>query len=786
MARKSAISLLLFASAAAATPPEAGLYYDRARPGHGLDLQVVGDRLVGTVYTFEADGQPVWYLVDGLWNGQSATITIDEYRYDPAATPPARRQASHPGAALARVTSDGECGDGSARPGIAERLDFRFAIAGESWRWCMEPIVPASELPQRALSGSWYGGEGDSGWGLISYLYGTPGSESAFHTLYLYDAEGRPRWAYATTPAAETAFTPDFVYARGYCRSCATQALATVLAGPASLRLVTPRSDVDHNRIAFDLSYPYGSGGRFTRSDQPLRALTTMPAPAGVVATREGLVAGTTVRPDLTRYLAIPYAAPPIGALRWRAPQPALPRTRPHLQASRGPSCAQRESGDGQFPSDLGVRAEDCLQLNVYTPEPRMGAGRPVMVWFHGGGLTQGSAVEVRGDGSLFYDGGLLTDDGVVVVSVNYRLGPFGYLAMRPFAGEAPDHPTAGNYGLLDQIAALQWIREHIEAFGGDPGRVTIFGESAGGLSTCALLASPLARGLFHRAIMQSGGCPRNLAGLETATTSNEAGYTQGDRILGLAGCAGVADRLACMRAIPWQQLVDLTQPTVGFGREGEDFGLLVDGYSLLEPAGVAVAAGRAAAVPLIVGINADELTTLLPAASRPQSVAEYEALVRQTVPTLWPQVLALYPASAYAEPWLAWADLLDDLQFACPARAYSAAHAAAGNPVWRYVYTHVFNNPSAQFGAFHGAELLFVFGPSAGFTAAESDLSAQIQRQWTRFAATGDPNGGNDPPWPRRTASDDVAIELDDARRGLITDYRKTTCDFWSRYVAF
>lgn len=786
MPRLPAAVLLTLASVVSAAPPQPGLYYDRTRPGHGLDLQVVGDRLVGTFYTFEADGQPIWYLVDGSWADQSAAITLGEYRFDAAAMPPASLHATFPGAVLTRVGSDGECGDGSARPGIGERIDFRFTMAGESWRWCIEPIVPASELPQRGLSGSWYGGDGDSGWGLISYLFGATGSETAFHTLYLYDAEGRPRWAYASTPAAETAFTPEFVFARGYCRTCATQALATVTAGSSSLRLVTPRDDVDHNRIAFDLSYPFGAGGRFTRGDMPLRVLTVVPPPVGVVATREGLIAGAALRPDLSRYFAIPYAAPPIADLRWRAPQPASPRTWPHTQTTRGPSCAQNASGDGFFPSDLGERSEDCLQLNVYTPEPRPGAGRPVMVWFHGGGLTQGSAVELRPNGSPQYDGGLLTDDGVVVVTANYRLGPFGYLAMRPFAGEAPDHPGAGNYGLLDQIAALRWVRDNIDAFGGDPTRVTIFGESAGGLSTCALMASPLARGLFHRAVMQSGGCPRNLPGLETPTANNEAGYTQGDRILALAGCASVADRRACVRAIPWQQLIDLVQPTVGFGRVGEDFGLLVDGHTLLEPTGLAVAAGRAAPVPLIVGINADEFTTLLPASGRPQTIAEYEALIRQTFPGLAQQVLALYPANAYAQPWLAWADILDDLQFACPARAYSGAHAAVGNSVWRYVYTHVFANATAPLGAFHGADIAFVFGPSDSFTAAESDLSAQVQRQWARFAATGDPNGGIDPIWPRRTATDDIAIELDDVRRGLIADYRKTTCDFWGRFVAF
>lgn len=777
---------LLLTGALNAAPPSPGLYFDRSRDGHGLDLQIVGDRVVGTFYTFAEDGQPFWYLVDGSWSGDVGNVEIVEYRYSAGATPAATVAARFPGARLERVASATNCGNGSARPGAPSLYDFRFSIGGESLRWCLEPIVPASNAAEAALSGSWYAGEADTGWGLISYLFGETGAAQAFHTLYVYDSSGRPRWAYAAEAAPDTAFMPDFRFARGYCRSCASAALTTQSAGAASIVLVTPRADTQNNRITLALDYPYGVGGRFDRTERTLLPITVVPRPALVAATREGLVRGMTLGTSGAVFLGLPYVAPPIGNLRWRAAQPAAPRAQPLQASAFGTACPQNATSDGIYNSTLGPRGEDCLKLNVWTPELREAAARPVMVWIHGGGLVQGSSGEMRPDGTPTYDGAKLADDGVVLVSINYRLGPLGYMAMREFAGESPDHPSAGNYGLLDQIAALRWIRDNIAAFGGDPARVTIFGESAGGVSTCALLASPLARGLFHRAIIESGGCLRSIPALETAPAGQDPGFTQGARVMGAAGCTGQVDRKACMRALSWETLISVAQPTVGFGRSGEKYGLLQDGYALTEGPGTAIANGRAAPVPLIAGINNDELTALLPASARPATVAAYETLVMQTFPTIGAQVLQQYPASAYPEPWYAYTDLLDDLQFACPNAAFTRNFASAGNPTWRYVYTHVFAGPTAVYGAFHGAEIAFVFGPTSTATAAEANLSAQMQRQWTRFAASGDPNGGGDPNWPRRLPTDDVAIEFDDVARGLIQDYRKPYCDFWSRYVVF
>lgn len=780
------IMALLFCGLTQAATPTSGLYYDRYRSGHGLDLQIVGDGVVGTFYTFEADGQPIWYQVYGPWSGERGTLEIVEYRYSAGGAPAAEVHARFPGATIERVANDGACGDGRGRPGIRERFDFRFTIAGESLRWCLEPIVPTSTAAETTLSGSWYAGPEDSGWGLISYLFGSADAVTVFHTLYVYDGDGKPRWAYAAAAAPNTDFAPEFQFARGYCRVCASVPLQNSAAGIATVRLVTPRNDVDFNRIGLNLRYPFGSGGEFMRSDRALRVLTHAAAPSGVAITREGLVAGAELNAAIVGFTGIPYAKAPLGDLRWRAPQSASARLRPFAATAFGNACPQKEIGDGVFNSDVGSRSEDCLQLNVWTPELREGAARPVMVWIHGGGLVQGSAIERRPDGRLVYDGAKLADDGVVLVSINYRLGPLGYMAMREFAGEYPDYPSAGNYGLLDQIAALRWVQANIAAFGGDPARVTIFGESAGGVSTCALLASPLASGLFQRAIMESGGCLRALPTLETAPAGQIAAYAQGSSVIENAGCAGALDHKACMRALSWETLIDVAEPTVGFGRSGQKFGLIEDDYALLEGPGLAIEGGRGARVPLIAGINADEMTTLLPTSARPQTVAAYEELIRQLLPTLWPLALQQYPAANYPEPWYAYAELADDLQFACPNAAYTRNHAAVGNSTWRYVYTHVFAGANAALGAFHGAELAFVFGPTASATAAEADLSAQVQRQWARFAATGNPNGGNDPNWPQRLVNDDVAIEFDDVARGLIHDYRKPYCDFWSRYIAF
>ena len=776
-------SLLLLMTATAHAAPSNGAWFDRTRDGHGMDWQIVGNRLVGGLFTFDAAGEPIWYLIDAAVVADNAVGELIEYRASGDALPAIHQRNA--GLEIRQVTNAAACGDGSARAGANQLFDVRFVIDGQASHWCLEPLLPAGVIAESALSGSWYGGEADRGWGLITYRFPSNGSAVAFSTLYVYDASGKPRWAFAGHAPELSELGPALRFARGYCRQCPSQTLVLSPAGNASITLITPRNDVGFNRVALAMSYPFGVGGQFIRSDRPLHVLLSTPPPAAVVATREGIVEGR-IEGGQTHYLGIPYVAPPLGRLRWRAPQAALPRASVLRAFTPAASCAQKEVAEGIGQTSLGTRGEDCLQLNVSAPPQSQAGGWPVMVWIHGGGLTQGSAVETRlSDGRLLYANAVLADDGVVAVSINYRLGPLGFLAMREFAGEAPDHPTAGNYGLLDQIAALKWVRDNIAAFAGDPRRVTIFGESAGGRSVCALMASPMARGLFHRAIIQSGACPLSSAKLDVVNGTQASAYSQGDRVLFNSGCAGSVDRKACMRDIDWQTLIDVTQPSIGFGRPGENFGHVDDGFALPVAPGVAMANATAAPVPLIVGINADEMTTLLGPTLQPQTVAEYEAIVNQQIPQVANQALALYPASSYATPTLALADLYDDIGFACPARAFSLKHANAGQPVYRYVYTHVFAQ-TAALGAFHGAEIGFVFGPGASFNAAQIELSQKVQRYWTRFAASGDPNGSADPIWPQRTLSNDVAIDLDVVPRANINDYRKSYCDFWSRFIAF
>lgn len=748
-----------------------------------MDWQIAGDRLVGGLFTFDAEGEPSWYLIDASVVADTAVGELIEYRASTNALPSIHQR--HPGLEIRQASNAATCGDGSARDGATRLFDVRFVIDGQLNHWCLEPSLPTDVIAESALSGSWYAGEADRGWGLITYRFPSNGTAVAFSTLYVYDAAGKPRWAFAGHAPEESELAPTLRFARGYCRQCPSQPLVLEPAGNASITLITPRNDVPFNRAALAMTYPFGVGGHFIRNDRPLQVLLSTPPPTAVVATREGIVEGK-IEIGQTRFLGIPYVAPPLGRLRWRAPQAALPRPSVLRAFARGASCAQKAVGEGIAQSDLGPRSEDCLQLNISSPSLAPAGALPVMVWIHGGGLTQGSAVETRvSDGRLVYDNAALADDGVVAVSINYRLGPLGFLAMREFAGEAADHPTAGNYGLLDQIAALEWVRDNIAAFGGDPGRVTIFGESAGGVSVCALLASPLARGLFHRAIMQSGACRVSLPALDVSSSTQPSAYSQGVRVIDDAGCAGSSDRKACMRNIDWQTLIDVTQPSIGIGREGETFGHVEDRFALPLAPGVALGNGAAEQVPLIVGVNADEMTSLLGPALQPATPAAYEALLRQQVGAIADQVLALYPVSSYATPTLAYADLVDDISFACPARAFSLKHANAGNRVYRYVYTHVFAQ-AAALGAFHGAEIGFVFGPGAGFNPAQIELSQKVQRYWTRFATSGDPNGGGDPIWPLRTPSNDVAIELDVVPRDIITDYRKSYCDFWSRYIVF
>src|SRR5271165_6318193 len=374
-----------------------------------------------------------------------------------------------------------------------------------------------------------------------------------------------------------------------------------------------------------------------------------------IVTTSDGAVRGVAVPGSTVDvFLGLPYAAPPTGNLRWRPPQPPA-----HWQGVRdatnfAPSCPQNPTANPFMPP--GPTSEDCLYLNVYTPSVRHDASRPVLVWIHGGGLTQ--------DAGRNYDPAELAADGIVAVTINYRLGALGFLA-HPALASRPGGP-AGNYGLMDQQAALRWVQRNIAQFGGDPDNVTIAGQSAGGLSVLAQMVSPGARGLFQRAIVQSGTFALNQQPLGTAEAAGET----------FATAVGCPDQTAaCLRSVPVSDLVS------NFGVEIPG---VVDGLVLTQPIGTALARGQFARVPVINGITHDEellfvaglgLTvsqgTDIPLAAPLSSSANYQTDIAQALgvsPARATVIAAEYPLSAYPNPVVAFSLLVSDASFACPA----------------------------------------------------------------------------------------------------------------------
>ena len=485
-----------------------------------------------------------------------------------------------------------------------------------------------------------------------------------------------------------------------------------------------------------------------------------------VVTTSDGAVLGATAG-TVNEFLGLPYAAPPTGNLRWRAPRPAAAWTGVRDATTFGPSCPQAPSPfapPGQF-------SEDCLYLNVYTPAARSSfGGRPVLVWIHGGGLEQ--------DGARDYDGTKLAADGVVVVTINYRLGALGFLAHPALAS----HGAAGNYGLMDQQAALRWVQRNIARFGGDPGNVTIAGQSAGGLSVLAQMVSPGARGLFQRAIVQSGTFALNQRPLAVAEAAGETFATA-------VGCADQS--AACLRSAPVSDLV------ANFGVEIPG---VVDGAVLTQPIGTALARGQFARVPVINGITHDEellfvdglkLTvsqgTNIPlAAPLDGSETTYEADIAQALgvsPARAAAIAAVYPLSANpTRPDEVFGLAVSDASFACPALQVDRQTAARGVPT----YAYQFNDDAAPgFGlgqATHGAELPYLFDlPNSPvvLNAGQQALAASMRTDWARFAGTGNPSS-HALPWPSFNGT--RVLSLVPLQSQVTTDFATAHhCSFWA-----
>jgi para-nitrobenzyl esterase len=493
------------------------------------------------------------------------------------------------------------------------------------------------------------------------------------------------------------------------------------------------------------------------------------PAAAGdasVVRTQHGLLRGA-VGGGVRLFQAIPYAAPPVGALRWAPPGP-VPSWRGVRDATKpAPACAQAASVLSGRVSAGGSTTEDCLFLNVFTPERARGP-LPVMVWIHGGGFTSGAA----GD----YDATALTTRGpALVVTINYRLGPFGFLALPGLSSEARDH-SSGNFGLQDQQSALRWVRANILAFGGNPFDVTVFGESAGGLSVCAQLASPTAARLFERAITESGPCAATLPALATAETTGSAFAAR-------VGCAGPAGQVACLRALPVSAV--LAGGTVG--------GPNVGGAILPRQIPAAISSGSFNRVPVMEGTNHDEdrlfVALQFDLAGRPVTAAQYPALIAAQFGAAASSVLAQYPLAAFANPSLALATVVTDSRFACGARLADRLLSAAV-PTFAYEFNDpnapefLVQDPVMPLGAFHASELAYLFPPPGVsiLTPQQAALADQMARYWTRFAATGSPNAPGSPRWVRFTSANDRFQSLAPTSTGSITTFAADhRCAFWA-----
>jgi len=470
-----------------------------------------------------------------------------------------------------------------------------------------------------------------------------------------------------------------------------------------------------------------------------LTASTPLLAAGGpVVESPAGKVEGVA-GDGVVAFKGIPYAQPPVGAARWTAPKPLAKWSGTRAATEFGAACMQPQPRVNSIYADPPAKtSEDCLTLNVWAPKGAKNL--PVLVWIHGGALTSGASSET------VYDGSHLAGQGLVVVSINYRMGVFGYFAHPALSAESPDG-VSGNYGLLDQIESLRWVKRNIAAFGGDAGNVTIAGESAGALSVMYLMASPPARGLFHKAISESAYMISTppLKKDEFGEKSNESsGAAFAEKLK--------APDLKALRALDAQTLADQAAPS-GWFPWGS-----VDGKILPRQLVDVFDKGEQAPVPLLVGFNSGEIRSLrflLPPA--PANSADYEKTIRAQYGDLAESFLKLYPAADVPESMLA---TTRDALYGWTAQRLAAKQTAIGQPAYLYLYDHPYEAADSKgLHGFHASEIPFWFGtldlvppywPKSSGSPEERKFSAALTSYWTSFAKTGRPVAAGEPDWPR------------------------------------
>jgi para-nitrobenzyl esterase len=466
-------------------------------------------------------------------------------------------------------------------------------------------------------------------------------------------------------------------------------------------------------------------------------------------------------------YKNIPYAAAPVGALRWRAPQPAPDWTKPRDASEFGPICPQNQRIS--FFTPRLKQSEDCLTLNVWTPKASADAKLAVMVWIHGGGFIEG------GSAIPLYDGTDLAKHGVVVVSFNYRLGELGFFA-HPAVLNTQSGDESGNFGLLDQIAALEWVQKNIAAFGGDPANVTIFGESAGGMSVNDLMASPMARGLFAKAISESG---LGLQAIPTRAEAEQAGLQFAHR----AGVAGEDARAAAMlRRLKVSEIL---------GKQGGEGRIApyIDGKIIPSDVSLLFAKGDIAKVPYIAGSNSNE-ASLAPALG----IDPIKGL--RLFGSALPKVRAIYEVDGPLSEEEFARQAFGDALFTAPSQTLAGFVDRAGAPARVYQFAYIADSFRGKvLGVSHGGELIYVFGLRGlgrladRASAKDRAMISTVQSYWTNFAKTGDPDGTGLPRWPQFSANAQETLIFDDETKA-VADFRKAEVEVmkagWMKRVGY
>ncbi len=478
----------------------------------------------------------------------------------------------------------------------------------------------------------------------------------------------------------------------------------------------------------------------------------------GTVSVTGGKISGT-IDDGVRCYKGIPFAAPPVGDLRWREPQPVVPWQGVRECSRFGPVCPQRPYPEKSiYKSPKQPQSEDCLFLNVWTDAKSPDARLPVMVWIHGGALTRGSG------SNQIYNGAALAKQGVVVVTINYRLGALGYLAHSQLTAES-QHRSSGNYGVLDQLAALRWVKQNIAAFGGDPGRVTIFGESAGSWSVNTLLATPLSRGLVHRAIGQSGATFNRAPLLRDDESDTKTAEQIGEEF----AAELQADSIAELRAKPVEEIVEASRK----------FRLRtnIDGWVLPDQVAAIYKAAQHNDVPLLIGSNRDEWTAFTAPAAIPQTMADFDQFISAIYGDKLAAFKEAYGVESEDDIKAAYLGRWRDVVFSLPMRTWARNSAGGRSNAYLYYFTRVPPVKNHDYlGAYHAAEIAYVFSNLHRLSIDDTDLDRKLSKTmtayWVNFARTGNPNGPGLPHWPAYDQQQEHYLDLGEtveARRHLL-----------------